>query len=73
MIHKFTPEELAERQARAVKKIEQLGKDIMNEAHEIGELHRQHKAKKEAIDLNDSDTQWALVCEAVGDNTYWEE
>jgi hypothetical protein len=43
MIHKFTLEELAERQSRAVKKVEQLGKDIMQEAREIGELHRQQK------------------------------
>ena len=43
MIHKFTPKELAERQSRAVKKVEQLGKDIMDYAHGIGELHRQQR------------------------------
>ncbi len=73
MIHKFTPKELAERQARAVKKVEQLGKDIMQEAREIGELHRQQRAKKEAIDLNDTKTKWALSCDAVGDDSYWED
>lgn len=45
MIHKFTPEELAERQARAVKKAEQLAKDIMDYAHGIGEMHREHGRK----------------------------
>lgn len=75
MIHTFTPEERAERQARAVKKAEQLAKDIMDYAHGIGELHRKHgrtPEKEETIDLNDSDTQWALCCEAVGSD-YWED
>lgn len=73
MIIKFTPKELAERQSRAVEKVEKLGELIMQEAHEIGELHRQQRAKKEAIDLNDTKTKWALSCDAVGDDSYWED
>lgn len=77
MIHKFTPKEKAERQARAVLKAEQLAKDIMDYAHGIGEFHREHGRKTneeetKAIDLNDSDTQWALSCEAIGSD-YWED
>lgn len=43
MIHTFTPKERAERQARAVKKVEKLGELIMQEAHETGELHRRYR------------------------------
>lgn len=43
MIHKFTPEEKAERQARASQKVEQLVKDVMDYAHSVGELHRRYR------------------------------
>lgn len=77
MIHTFTPEQLAERQSRAVKKAEQLAKDIMEYAHGVGELHRKYgkqapEEEPKAIDLNDPDTQWALSCEAIGSD-YWED
>ena len=65
--------ERQKRQERACQKVEKLGELIMQEAHEIGELHRQQRAKKEAIDLNDTKTKWALSCDAVGDDSYWED
>ena len=65
------------RQEQASKNVDELGKAVMDYAHGIGEMHREHGRKTneeetKAIDLNDSDTQWALSCEAVGSD-YWEE
>lgn len=65
----------AERQARqeeACQKVEEWCEEVREQARAIGEMHRKYKRPaKDGIDLNDSDTQWALSCEAVGDDSYW--
>lgn len=57
--------------------IEQWVKDLMAYAHGIQETHERFKQpikdEQEGIDLNNTKTQWALSCDAVGDDRYWED